>query len=336
MASDLFHKIDGCRVCGNKDIITVLDLGDQFLSGIFPKKIDLDMPRGPLKLVKCNEEGGGCGHVQLEHTYDLPTMYGDNYGYRSGLNASMVKHLEKKSKDILDHMDLKEGDIVVDIAGNDGTFLGFFDDNFRLGWAWYRTLFPTTITRRIIKRKTGKFLTFDDTPFYIYNEDVAKKIKNYFPKTKVIIILRNPIERAYSNYHLAVRMGDEKRTFDQTIDDEIQKIGKYDEIKMDDFISQSYLGRGFYAKQLEIWLKYFPASVIKVLESNRFANNTKEVMNEIFEFLDLPDHDITNLEKKNVAEYPPMRIETRQKLCDFFSEYNEKLYDMLKVRYDWS
>ena len=53
MASDLFHKIEGCRVCGSKDLVTVLDLGDQFLSGIFPKKIDLDMPRGPLKLVKC-------------------------------------------------------------------------------------------------------------------------------------------------------------------------------------------------------------------------------------------------------------------------------------------
>ena len=213
--------------------------------------------------------------------------------------------------------------------------LGFFDDNFRLGWAWYKTLFPTTITKRIVKRKTGNFLTFDDTPFYIYNEDVAKKIKNYFPKTKLIIILRNPIDRAYSNYHLGVRMGDEKRTFDQAVDDEMQKIEEYNEIEMDDYISQSYLGRGIYAKQLEIWLKYFPASVIKILESERFSNDTEKTMNEVFEFLDLPNHNIRNLKKKNVAEYPPMRTETRQKLCNFFSEYNEKLYDMLKVRYDW-
>lgn len=213
--------------------------------------------------------------------------------------------------------------------------LGFFDDNFRLGWEWYKTLFPTNITKKIIKRKTGNFLTFDDTPFYIYNEDVAKKIKNYFPKTKLIIILRNPIDRAYSNYHLGVRMGDEKRTFDQAINDEIQKIEKYNEIEMDNYISQSYLGRGIYAKQLEIWLKYFPISVIKILESDRFSNNTEETMNEVFEFLDLPNHNIRNLEKKNVAEYPPMKTETRQKLYDFFSKYNEKLYDMLNVRYDW-
>ena len=133
MASDLFHKIDGCRVCGNKDIITVLDLGDQFLSGIFPKKIDLDMPRGPLKLVKCNEEGGGCGHVQLEHTYDLPTMYGDNYGYRSGLNASMVDHLKAHAEMIDGHMGpFNDGDIIVDIAGNDGTFLKNFRPGLRL------------------------------------------------------------------------------------------------------------------------------------------------------------------------------------------------------------
>ena len=213
--------------------------------------------------------------------------------------------------------------------------LGFFDDNFRLGWSWYKTLFPTTITKRIVKRKTGNFLTFDDTPFYVYNEDVAKKIKNYFPKTKLIIILRNPIDRAYSNYHLGVRMGDEKRTFDQAVDDEMQKIAEYNEIEMDDYISQSYLGRGIYAKQLEIWLKYFPASVIKILESERFSNDTEKTMNEVFEFLDLPNHNIRNLKKKNVAEYPPMRTETRQKLCNFFSEYNEELYDMLKVRYDW-
>ena len=132
MASDLFHKIEKCRVCGNEHLVTVLDLGEQYLSGIFPKKIDPDMPRGPLKLVKCDEEKGGCGHVQLEHTYDLPTMYGDNYGYRSGLNASMVKHLKEKAEKIQYHMVSEKDDIIVDIAGNDGTFLSFFPEHCKL------------------------------------------------------------------------------------------------------------------------------------------------------------------------------------------------------------
>ena len=132
MDNSMFHKIEKCRVCGNEHYYTVLDLGNQYLSGIFPKEIDLDMYRGPLKLVKCDESTGGCGHVQLEHTFDLPTMYGEEYGYRSGLNASMIKHLHGKYEKITNDLSLKEGDIVIDIAGNDGTFLGFFPSTLRL------------------------------------------------------------------------------------------------------------------------------------------------------------------------------------------------------------
>ena len=132
MGNSMFHKIEKCRVCGNEHYSTVLDLGNQYLSGIFPKSIDLDMYRGPLKLVKCDELAGGCGHVQLEHTFDLSTMYGEEYGYRSGLNSSMVKHLKSKCEKISNFLDLKENDIVIDIAGNDGTFLGFFSPELRL------------------------------------------------------------------------------------------------------------------------------------------------------------------------------------------------------------
>lgn len=127
----MFHKIEKCRVCGNTHLITVLNLGDQYLSGIFPKTIDLNMYRGPLELVKCDESSGGCGHVQLLHTFDLPTMYGDEYGYRSGLNQSMVTHLKEKYEKISNDISLQDNDIVVDIAGNDGTFLGFFPDYTR-------------------------------------------------------------------------------------------------------------------------------------------------------------------------------------------------------------
>jgi len=132
MGNIMFHKIEKCRVCGNEHYYTVLDLGNQYLSGIFPKFVDLDMYRGPLKLVKCDESTGGCGHVQLEHTFDLPTMYGEEYGYRSGLNSSMVKHLKSKYEKIYNFLDLKENDIVIDIAGNDGTFLGFFSPELKL------------------------------------------------------------------------------------------------------------------------------------------------------------------------------------------------------------
>ena len=132
MKNNLFNKIEQCRICKNNDLVTVFDLGDQYLSGIFPKVIDLDMCRGPLKLVKCNEATNGCGHVQLEHTFSLPIMYGDDYGYRSGLNRSMVEHLESKYKKIFGFLNLAKDDLVIDIAGNDGTFLGFFPVGLKL------------------------------------------------------------------------------------------------------------------------------------------------------------------------------------------------------------
>jgi hypothetical protein len=132
MDNNMFHKIEKCRVCGNEHYHTVLDLGNQYLSGIFPKFVDHDMYRGPLKLVKCDELTGGCGHVQLEHTFHLPTMYGDEYGYRSGLNSSMVNHLRQKYQKISQFINLQPNDIVIDIAGNDGTFLGFFPSTLKL------------------------------------------------------------------------------------------------------------------------------------------------------------------------------------------------------------
>lgn len=127
----MFYKIEKCRVCGNTHLVSVLTLGTQYLSGMFPKTIDTEMYRGPLELVKCDETVGGCGHVQLLHTFDLPTMYGNDYGYRSGLNQSMINHLKSKYEKIAKDIELNDGDIVVDIAGNDGTFLGFFPENTR-------------------------------------------------------------------------------------------------------------------------------------------------------------------------------------------------------------
>lgn len=128
----MFHKVQSCRVCGNKQLVNVLNLGNQYLSGIFPKTLEESVHTGPLNLIKCDESSGGCGHVQLEHTFNLNEMYGDHYGYRSGLNSSMVNHLKSKYETIVNYINLKDNDIVVDIAGNDGTFLGFFSNKLKL------------------------------------------------------------------------------------------------------------------------------------------------------------------------------------------------------------
>lgn len=118
-------KINGCRVCGNQNLVQVLDLGEQMLTGVFPRARDASVTIGPLRLVKCMGDQT-CGLLQLEHSFDLGEMYGDNYGYRSGLNQSMVLHLREKVRRIARWVDLREGDLVLDIGSNDGTTLAAY------------------------------------------------------------------------------------------------------------------------------------------------------------------------------------------------------------------
>jgi hypothetical protein len=119
----MYRKIEKCRICSNTSLECVLDLGEQMLTGVFPMNKGAKVTTGPLRLVKCVGDDQVCGLLQLEHSYDLHEMYGENYGYRSGLNASMVAHLHGKVKKILELVTLREGDLVVDIGSNDGTTL---------------------------------------------------------------------------------------------------------------------------------------------------------------------------------------------------------------------
>ncbi|GAC1441642.1 MAG: class I SAM-dependent methyltransferase [Mycobacteriales bacterium] len=111
-----------CRVCGSAELHQVLDLGEQALTGVFPALGDPDPSAGPLELGLCPD----CGLVQLMHTYDAGEMYGENYGYRSGLNASMVKHLHRKARHLEGLAGLAVGDTVLDIGANDSTLLQGF------------------------------------------------------------------------------------------------------------------------------------------------------------------------------------------------------------------
>jgi hypothetical protein len=118
----MFKTISKCRICGNTQLATVMSLGEQALTGVFPRSRSEKVTAGPVDLVKCSS-ADGCGLVQLKQSYELSEMYGLNYGYRSGLNASMVSHLHSKVKKILALGVLEQGDLVVDIGSNDATTL---------------------------------------------------------------------------------------------------------------------------------------------------------------------------------------------------------------------
>jgi len=114
-----YSTLEQCRIGGGSALVPVLDLGEQALTGVFPKSPNTPITRGPLRLVWCPDSG----LLQLGHSYDLSEMYGENYGYRSGLNQSMVRHLTHKIRELERFSELAPGDTVLDIGSNDATSL---------------------------------------------------------------------------------------------------------------------------------------------------------------------------------------------------------------------
>lgn len=162
------REIKKCRICGNGNLELILSLGVQCLTGVFPRNKRQEITSGPLELVRCVGGDDVCGLVQLKHSYDSGEMYGDNYGYRSGLNNSMVKHLHNKVHEILNLVEIKEGDLVIDIGSNDSTLLqGYGNKNYLLVgvdptgckfkeyYPPYIRLIPTFFSKRIINGHFG-------------------------------------------------------------------------------------------------------------------------------------------------------------------------------------
>ena len=139
------RQIEHCRVCGSPNLTSALALGEQYLTGVFPRSLDETITRGPLELVRCDGEQA-CGLVQLRHSYESSEVYGTSYGYRSGLNQSMVDHLRSKVGDLQRFVGgLTAQDLVLDIGSNDGTLLGCY---------------PEAVTRIGIDPTAAKFREF--------------------------------------------------------------------------------------------------------------------------------------------------------------------------------
>ena len=150
----IYETIKSCRLCGNAEQLSEhLDLGFQPLSGTFPLPGE-EVICGPLRLLICQD----CGLVQLGENYDPELLYGENYGYRSGLNPAMVKHLDDVARHCERVASLRPGDVVLDIGSNDGTLLGRYQ--------------VEGLARIGIDPTSGKFAEF-------YNENIVR-IETFF------------------------------------------------------------------------------------------------------------------------------------------------------------
>ena len=121
------EEIKRCRICGRPNLLTVLSLNELYLTGVFPRTRGESITKGPLELVWCTD----CQLLQLKHSYDPNEMYGENYGYRSGLNAAMIEHLTEKARALVALAGIDAGDVILDIGSNDATLLKAFPEEAR-------------------------------------------------------------------------------------------------------------------------------------------------------------------------------------------------------------
>jgi len=218
--------------------------------------------------------------------------------------------------------------------------MGFFNDNFHLGVNWYKSFFPTTFTRNKIKSKFGGFLAFDVTTKYMEEESTANNVYQTKPNMKIIIILRNPVDRAYSQYHLSVRQTAERRSFEDVVEENMNRLNKesheHYEIKPKFSAKEdNYLKKGLYALQLRYWLKIFPRENILIVSTEEFESNQQIIYNKIFEFLNISKFEVKNTKKMQKGNYPPIKSETRNLLLDYFRQHNHELFELINMKFDW-
>jgi hypothetical protein len=217
----------------------------------------------------------------------------------------------------------------------------YFDINFWRGVKWYKSHFPLTTRRRIIRSLSGRqIITGEASPYYLFHPAVPQRIRRILPDAKFIVLLRNPVNRAYSHYHFMVAKGHEHLTFEDAIRVESDRLKDIDDEHFNDpnFFSAShrrysYLARGRYAEQLRNWFKWFSKEQFLIVQSESLFNNAHEVLQEVGAFLNLSAP--SSLIVANKGSYSKMSVQTRKQLLAYFEPYNQNLFDLLGRQFDW-
>ena len=213
--------------------------------------------------------------------------------------------------------------------------IGFFDSNYHLGINWYRSMFPTEKEMERVKKETNFAITGEDTPFYFWKKEAAERILKDIPNSKIIIIFRNPVDRAYSNYQLGIRKKTETLSFEDAIDEEMNFLEKHSFRESVDR-RRSYLSKGFYENQIKIWFNVFPREKIHIISTEDIQKNPEKTLLKIFQFLVIPNYTLKNPQKQKSSEYKKMDEKTRKILLDFYKPHNEKFFQIIQERFDWN
>jgi hypothetical protein len=221
--------------------------------------------------------------------------------------------------------------------------VGFFDVNFHRGLNWYRMHFPLDDEASSPDRAELPTQTGESTPYYIFHPLAPERIAATLPEVKIILLLRNPVDRAFSHYQLKLKRRQETLSFEQAIEAEAERLaGEQEKIISDPrYYSAahdrySYLARGIYLEQIRRWQQHFPPQQLLILESGELFRKTADVYRRVLEFLGLSAWRPQEFGNRYPGEYSEtMDPATRRQLVKYFAPHNEQLYAHLGTRFNW-
>jgi hypothetical protein len=215
----------------------------------------------------------------------------------------------------------------------------YFDKsyNYCRGENWYRWHFPLALGKNRHK------LCGESSPFYLFCPVTPARMAALLPNAKIIVLLRNPVDRAFSHYQMTVSRNLEPLSFEDAIKAEPERLADHRKWLIHDpthyssaYRDYSYLARGIYADQIIEWRKHYSPDQFLILESGEFFSNTPGVFDRALDFLGLdrwhPPEFANLFPSKGSAKMMPT---TREQLLDYFAPHNQRLYDELGTEFDW-
>lgn len=223
--------------------------------------------------------------------------------------------------------------------------VSFFDANWPRGPRWYRAHFPTTLSRSWTERRHGYGMVVGEaTPYYLFHPAVPARARSLVPDARLIVLLRDPVERAWSAYQLQRAIGTEPLEFEQALAQEDERLrGEEDRLLADPGYRSaahrhfSYQARGMYADQLERWLEHFPREQLLIADSRELFSDPAGMVARTFAFLGLPDRPASSYPiAQNATRSGGMSEQARALLEERFHEPNRRLFALLGTDYGWN
>lgn len=216
----------------------------------------------------------------------------------------------------------------------------FFDEQYAEGVAWYRMQFPSYAQKYWRRLKGQRSISGEASPYYLFHPDVPQRMQAFLPKVKLITLLRNPIDRAYSHYQHQVRKGREHRPFEEAVAEEQAQLEAQEQPGEATYEHRhfSYLERGLYLTQLKRWRQFFPGEQMLILESEALYQAPEQTLKEVYAFLEVDTASFPDqLKAANVGRYKEKMSSTcRAQLAAFYAPHNQALCAYLNRDFSWA